>query len=152
MDQMFLPENEDLLDQTVLCEKDRHRRDGGWREESKEDLKMLQNQRHQNSTQHSVVQNLCEKRNDADWKNQNTEAASKSSPKKGKPDVKAKSKGTPFASQKKMKKNTPKKSSRGLKLNFNQVKILNQPTMRISLIVLVKIHMFIVMKNHPILM
>jgi len=45
---------------------------------------------------------------------ENTEAASKSPPKKGNPDVKPKSKGPPFAPQKKMKKNTPKKSSGGL--------------------------------------
>jgi len=44
---------------------------------------------------------------------ENTQAVSKSPPKKGNPDVKPKSKGPPFAPQKKMKKNTPKKSSGG---------------------------------------
>jgi len=37
--------------------------------------------------------------------------------------VKTTSKRTPFAPQKKMKKNTSKKSSGGLELNFNRVKI-----------------------------
>jgi len=52
---------------------------------------------------------------------ENTEAASKSPPKKGNP-VKTKSKGTPFAPQKEMKKNIPEKSFGGLELNFNQLK------------------------------
>jgi len=116
------------------------------------DPSMTQNQRHQNS----VVQNLCEKEMTAMEKIENTEAASKSRPKKGNPDVKTKSKGTPFASQKKMKKNTPKKSSGGLELNFYSVKILNQPTkmtlMTDFLKSIRKIHMFLVMKNHLILM
>jgi len=59
---------------------------------------------------------------------ENTEAAGQSPQKKGNPGVKPKSKGPPFAPQKKMKKNTPKKSSGGLELNFNRVKILNQST------------------------
>jgi len=58
---------------------------------------------------------------------ENTEAASNSPPKKGNPGVKTKSKGTPYAPRKKIKKNTPKKSSRGSELNFNQVKILIHP-------------------------
>jgi len=57
---------------------------------------------------------------------ENTEAASKSPPRKSNP-VKTKSKGTPFAPQKEMKKNIPEKSFGGLELNFNQLK-LNQPT------------------------
>jgi len=57
----------------------------------------------------------------------NTEAASNSPPKKGNPGVKTKSKGTPYALQKKIKNNTPKKSSGGSELNFNQVKILIHP-------------------------
>jgi len=40
---------------------------------------------------------------------ENTEAASKSPPKKGNPGVKPKSKGTPLAPQWEMKKNIPKK-------------------------------------------
>jgi len=60
-------------------------------------------------------------------KSKNTEAASKSPPEKGDPSVKTKSKETPLASQKRMKKNTSRKSSRGLELNFNRVKIFNQP-------------------------
>jgi len=67
--------------------------------------------------------NLCEKEMMAIEKIENTEAASKSPPKKGNPGVRAKSKGAPFAPRKKMRKNTPKKS---LELNFNRVKILNQ--------------------------
>jgi len=57
---------------------------------------------------------------------ESTEAASKSPPKKGNPGVKTKSKETQYAPRKKIKKNTPKKSSQGSDLNFNQVKILNQ--------------------------
>jgi len=64
---------------------------------------------------------------------ENTEAANKSPPKKGNPGVKTKSKGTSYAPRKKIKKNTPKKSSGGSDLNFNQVKILNQPTTKIIL-------------------
>jgi len=63
---------------------------------------------------------------------ENTEAASKSPPKEGNPGVKPKSKGTPNAPRKKIKKNTPKKSSGGSESNFNQVKILNQ-SMKIAL-------------------
>jgi len=37
-------------------------------------------------------------------------AVSKSPPKKGNPGVKTKSKGTPFAPQKKIKKNTPRRA------------------------------------------
>jgi len=59
---------------------------------------------------------------------ENTEAASKSPLKKGNSGVKTKSKGTPYAPRKKIKKNTPKKSSGGSELNFNQVKILIQAT------------------------
>jgi len=50
-----------------------------------------------------------------------------------------------------MKKNTPKKSFGGSELKFNQVKILNQTikiTLMTSLIVLLKIHLSLVMKNH----
>jgi len=125
MDQVFLSEKEDLWYQTALCEKDRPGRDGCWRGESEEDPYIPQNQRLQNPTQNLVVQNLCEKRNDGDWKKiKNTEAASESPSKKGNPDVKTKSKETPFAPQKKIKKNPPKQSSGGLKINFTRVKIL----------------------------
>jgi len=44
---------------------------------------------------------------------ENTEAASYSPPKKGNSGVKTKSKGTPYAPRKKIKKNTPKKSFGG---------------------------------------
>ena len=85
---------------------------------------------------------------------ENTEAASKSPPKKGNPGVKAKSKGTPYAPQKMIKENTSK-SSGGSELNFNQVKILNQPN-KITLMTdffnsIAKIYLFLVMKNHLIL-
>jgi len=59
---------------------------------------------------------------------ENTETASQSPPKKGNPGVKTKSKETQYGPRKKIKKNTPKKSSQGSDLNFNQVKIFNQPT------------------------
>jgi len=87
---------------------------------------------------------------------ENTETASKSPPKKGNPGVKTKSKGTPYAPRKKIKKNTPKKSSGGSELNFYQVKILIEPT-KITLMTdllksISKIHMFLVLKNHLIVM
>jgi len=73
---------------------------------------MSQNQHHQNPAQNSVKKEIM-----VIEKIDNTETASKSPPKKDNPDVKAKSKGASFASQKKMKKNTPNKSSGGLELN-----------------------------------
>jgi len=49
---------------------------------------MPQNQRHQHQAQNSVVQNLCKKNIMTNEKIENTEAASKSPPKKGNPGVK----------------------------------------------------------------
>jgi len=51
-----------------------------------------------------VVQNLCEKEMMAIEKIENTEAASKSPPKKGNPGVKTKSKGTPYAPRKRLRR------------------------------------------------
>jgi len=55
---------------------------------------------------------------------ENTETARTSPPKKGNLSVKDQVKRPPIAPQKKMKKNTPKKSLGGSELKFNQVKIL----------------------------
>jgi len=134
MDQVFLLGKKYLLDQTVLCEKDRQGRDGGWREErAKKTRKCHKTSVIKTRPKTWWSKTYVKKEMMAIEKIGNTEAASKSSPKKGNPGVKAKSKGTPFAPQKKMKKNTPKKSSGGLELNFNRVKIWNHP-MKITLI------------------
>jgi hypothetical protein len=62
-----------------------------------------------------------------------TEAVSKSPPRKRNPGVKTKSKGTPVPLKKKrVKKNTPKKVLGGSELKFNAVKLDSQP-MKITL-------------------
>jgi len=73
---------------------------------------------------------------------ENTEAASKSPPKKGNPNVKTKSKGTPYEPQKKINKNTSKKTS--------GIKSVNEDNLNDGF--LVKIHMFLVLKNYLIRM
>ncbi len=56
-----------------------------------------------------------------------TEAVSKSPPRKGNPGLKTKSQGTPPVPRKKLKLNTPKKVLGGSELKFNGVKLDSKP-------------------------